>query len=157
MPTFSSDNPFWPVISRPNLEASLQVVFDPVSGVFRPLHTNESIHSGSIGYNNYRTTGVTTGVQTIKDAGGNVFSWNVINPNAVAAYLKAYDITGSVVVGTTTPKYVFQVNASTNLSLRDSELPWNFTGAIKIAATSGYNDNATGQLVTPLLVEGLYY
>lgn len=84
--------------------------------------------------------------QACRTGPGNLHYIHVINPNSVDAYLQLYDLaTGSVTVGTTTPKHSFLIPAgngtdSGGFTENLGDYPIHFDNAITYACTT----SATG-------------
>jgi len=74
--------------------------------------------------------------QQLKATGGNLYKVDVYNSNGTAAFVQMFDaVTGSVTVGTTTPKYVFFIPAGGAASM-DLVVPVSFSTAITYACTT---------------------
>jgi hypothetical protein len=83
----------------------------------------------------------------IKASGGNVYGMHLLNPNAVAIFVKFFNVAaGSVVSGTTVPVHVVMVPAGVGsnhgqVMIAPDAFPlWNFSAAISVLATSVFAD-----------------
>lgn len=92
--------------------------------------------------------------QTMKGSAGNLYFLEVSNPNASDAYIQLFDESGSITVGTTTPKLSFLVPAGdgTKDGAMDKvfTIPIAFANSIKYACTTtatGSTDPTTGLIV----------
>lgn len=118
-------------------------------GDYEPQHSNENgalwvqvTPSSKGGWDSFNatsgdgSTALTSTAQSVKASAGLFGGYYVYNPNATVAYLIVYNTaSGSVTVGTTTPKLVFAIPAGSaaNLELTNGI---TFGTAIVIAATS---------------------
>lgn len=92
--------------------------------------------------------------QACKASQGRLYGYHVQNPNASDAWFQLYDAaTGSVTVGTTTPKLSLIVPANGAIEALFS-VPVEFETAITYAATTGA---ANGTNPTTGLVGNLFY
>lgn len=108
--------------------------------------------SGASTYSNYAATNT---LYAVKAAAGSVTSYTFQNPNATAVYVQFFDLaTGSVTLGTTTPKISIWVPAN---GAWDSEqaTPITFTTAITVAVTT----TATGSTAptSPIIISPIGY
>ena len=98
---------------------------------------------------------------TILAASGYLKQLAVFNPNASLAYIQIYDESGTITVGTTTPKVTFQVPHNDGTSdgefqiILGHELGLPFGKTIKYACTT----TATGDTAvsTGLIVNAVYH
>lgn len=90
------------------------------------------------GLSTSRTVALSNTATAVKASAGNVFGYHIQNPNNSDAYLQFYDAsTGSVVVGTTTPKVTIWVPANGAIDGPTStEYAIAYATAITIAATT---------------------
>lgn len=51
--------------------------------------------------NVYRDDNLRTSAVTVNSEPTDLYGWNIINPNSTAVYIKFYDTTGTVTIGTT--------------------------------------------------------
>jgi hypothetical protein len=91
--------------------------------------------------------GLSTTVQTVAGSAATLTAYYCANPNTAAAYVQIFDISGTVTLGSSTPKWSIRIppnDGAANLSM----LGLAFVNAIKVAATT----TATGSGVptTPL-------
>jgi hypothetical protein len=94
-------------------------------------------------------------VTSVKSSAGNLYGFTLQNPNASAAYVQLFDLaTGSITLGSTTPKLSYWVPANGSYDFPCiSEAKVSFVNAISIAATTtatGSNAPATGLLINLL-------
>jgi len=72
-----------------------------------------TVAGGAIGTTLVEDTALSTSVQTADGSGGTIYQVYIDNSNNSAqVYLKLYDTTGSVTVGTTHPDFIFPCAAS---------------------------------------------
>lgn len=98
--------------------------------------------------------------QSISSTGGYLYSLQVINPNSADAFIQLFDESGSVTVGTTTPKQSYLVPAGDGTldGAKDSVIPTFglvFENSIKYACTTtatGNGDPSTGLVVNAIYV-----
>jgi hypothetical protein len=78
---------------------------------------------------------LSTTPETVKSSDGYVGGWYVFNPNAAAAYIQFFDESGTITLGSTTPKMSIGIpaGAGANVEFRRG-IP--FTNSIKVAATT---------------------
>lgn len=96
-------------------------------------------------------------VQTIKDGPGKLFGLIVQNPNNAAAWIQLFDESGTITVGSTTPKQSYPVpddsGATVGATILIFDNPINFDNSIKYACTTGATngtDPGTGLVVNAL-------
>jgi hypothetical protein len=77
---------------------------------------------------------LTNSAQTIRSSGGGFESFSCYNPNSSVSYVQVFDISGSVTLGTSTPKLSFGIPANQSWGLVDLAIV--FANAIKVAATT---------------------
>lgn len=83
----------------------------------------------------YLNTALSNTAQSVKGSSGILGGAHITNPNDAVAYVQCYDTAGAVVVGTTTPTFVFEIPAMGGYDLWD--IPGiAFTAGLKIAATT---------------------
>jgi hypothetical protein len=80
-------------------------------------------------------TALTNTAQTVRSSGGGFESFSCFNPNSSVSYVQVFDISGSVTVGTSTPKLSYGIGANASWGMTD--LAMVFANAIKVAATTG--------------------
>lgn len=93
------------------------------------------------GCDTYFNAALTNTVVSVKASAGNVYQALSYNSGAAYAFIQVFDVaSGSVTLGTTTPKYVFPVP---NAGVYDTPIPMPITHstAISIAATSTATGN----------------
>lgn len=77
---------------------------------------------------------LTNSAQTVVGSAGILTSYYVYNPNSSVAFVQIYDISGSVTVGTSVPKWSIGIPATSAANLAGLRL--TFANAIKVAATT---------------------
>ncbi len=91
-----------------------------------------------------RITNLTNAAQAIKASAGNLYGWNIINPNTTVVYVKFYNTAAaSVLVGTTAVVLTIMVPASGSIYLEPSCIQQHFTTAIAVACVLNLADNDT--------------
>lgn len=96
-------------------------------------------------------TALTTTVVTVKGSAGQLGGYMIYNPNASAAYVQVFDVSGAVTLGTTRPDMVIAIPATSAANL-DSAAGVAFANAIKIAAaTTDSGSSALGSGLTVTL------
>lgn len=93
------------------------------------------------GCDTYFNAALTNTVVSVKASAGNVYQALAYNSGAAYAFIQVFDVaSGSVTLGTTTPKYFFPVP---NTGVYDTPIPMPITHstAISIAATSTATGN----------------
>ena len=78
--------------------------------------------------------GLSTTVQTVVGSAAKLDSYYCFNPNSSVAYVQIFDISGTVTLGTSTPKWSIGIPATGGANL--SNLNLSFANAIKVAATT---------------------
>lgn len=94
----------------------------------------------------FRASALTNTVQTIKASRGVLQSGQCQNPNSTTVYFQAYDMTGTPVLGTTTPKITLGMLGTSVWTLPDS---FNFASAIKIAVSTAVSGSGTPASTVP--------
>lgn len=87
-----------------------------------------------------RQSAISNAALTVKNGAGHFGGYATIyNPNSSVAYLQVYDESGTITVGTTTPRMTLPIpaGAAANLEIRNRVF---FTNTIKIAATTGFTN-----------------
>lgn len=87
--------------------------------------------------------------QTMKGSAGNLYTLEISNPNDIDCYIQFFDESGSITVGTTTPKQSFLVPANGAMD-KSFVVPIAFANSIKYACTTtatGSTDPTTGLVV----------
>jgi len=93
----------------------------------------------------------------IKASAGNVYGWNIINPNAYAVYVKFYDaLVADTTVGTTAVKATLQIPTSGSAFLKNDGLVYSFATAISVACTKLLVDSDTTAIDTDIYGEIFY-
>lgn len=77
---------------------------------------------------------LSTTVITVNSSAAVLTSYYCYNPNSSAAYVQIFDISGTVTLGTSTPKWSIAIPATSGANLAGLSL--NFANAIKVAATT---------------------
>jgi hypothetical protein len=77
---------------------------------------------------------LTNTATTIRSSGGGWESFSCYNPNSSVSYVQVFDISGSVTLGTSTPKLSYGIPANASWGMTD--LAMVFANAIKVAATT---------------------
>lgn len=91
---------------------------------------------------NVRITNLTNTAQAVKASAGNLYGWNIINPNATAVYVKFYNIAAaSVTVGTSAVALTLMIPAQGSVYLEPSCIQQYFSTAISVACTLNLADN----------------
>jgi hypothetical protein len=79
--------------------------------------------------------GLSTTVQTVDSSAGSLGYYYCYNPNTTVAYIQIFDTSGTVTLGTTTPKLSIGIPGTAG-----GNLEWangvSFANAIKVAATT---------------------
>lgn len=89
----------------------------------------------AIGWDTYLNGALSTTVQTVKASDGRFGGYYFFNPNTDPVYIQIFDVSGTVTLGTTTPKLSFGVPKGGGANLEFLRgIP--FANAIKIAATT---------------------
>lgn len=78
---------------------------------------------------------VTGTVQTVRNSGGWLYGYQILNPGNNTAYVQFFETAGTVTLGTTTPKFSIGNGTLDNIGVM-FPAPIPFSGAIKIAATT---------------------
>ncbi len=110
-----------------------------------PLQTQVSAAtSGGAAYSNLIAPG-TPATQTVKSAAGSVVAIRAFNTSSSVAFLKFFDVSGTITLGTTSANYQFPIPANTagagvviplpELRSHANSIKWAVTGAIS------YTDN----------------
>ena len=125
-----------------------------------PLHfdVNGNLLTSGIAPTVFRSTAVdeTAGV-AVKAAAGDVYGWNLYNPNTYDVFVKFYDTAqGSVVVGTTAIVETVQVPAQGSVVIKQDAPIHTFATAITIAATKLVAD-ADATAITSDVFAQVYY
>lgn len=117
---------------------------------------NDSVSAASIadadvtGVSTLLDTDADNTAQELKGTPGNLYGFELQNPNGTDAWVQMFDAaTGSVTVGTTTPKLTFQV-PTTGINEKVFTAPVSFFTAMTYAATTtatGGTDPTTGLIV----------
>lgn len=92
-----------------------------------------------------RTSTADTNLTTVQQLGGNLRGIIAVNTNAAARYVKFYDSTDAVTVGTTVPAITFALPASGGFVAFPTD-GINFKLGIVMAMTTGATDTDTGAL-----------
>lgn len=110
--------------------------------------------------NVYRDDNLRTSVVTINSEPADLYGWNIINPNAQAVYIKFFDTTGAVIIGTSSVAKTILIPATstvvlgTSTSRGRSQLIINH--GLKMAVTTEMQDSGT--TAPPLAVYAeIYY
>jgi hypothetical protein len=77
---------------------------------------------------------LSTTVQTVRGSAGGFESYQCYNPNSSVAYVQVFDISSTVTLGTSTPKWSIGIAATSSQGLSGLAMP--FANAIKVAATT---------------------
>jgi hypothetical protein len=77
---------------------------------------------------------LSTSVTTIRSSAGGFESYECYNPNSSVAYVQVFDISGTVTLGSSTPKQSIGIPATNRAGLSDLAMP--YSNAIKVAATT---------------------
>ena len=96
---------------------------------------------------------LTNSAQTVKATQGGIGGYYIYNPDSAAAYVQFFDESGTITIGTTTPKMSIGVPAGAAAHIEFAhDIP--FLNSIKVAATT----TATG-LTAPgtSLVANIFY
>lgn len=106
----------------------------------------------------FRSAAVTNTAVSVKASAGQLYGLNLVNLTAAACYVKFFNLAaGSVVVGTTVPTRTFQIPASSSLVIRGNDMPFGFSTAISVLATSVAADTGTQTAATTLPIIDLDY
>lgn len=105
------------------------------------------------GWNVSRHAALTNAPETVKSGQGHFGGYFIYNPNADVAFLHIYDESGTVTVGSTTPKASFGIpgGAGANIEIKRSVPCLN---SIKVAATTTAGGSTAP---TSALVANIYY
>lgn len=111
----------------------------------------------------YRNTALSNTAQQVKTSGGDIYGWNLVNPNATDVYVKLYDgLLSNVSVGTTAPKTIILVPAGAEEGHGLNFLPVSdrpqeeFLDRIVIASVTDLADNSNSAPVSPIYSEVRY-
>jgi hypothetical protein len=128
-----------------------------ISGNLPAFAATPTVNIGVAAISRYRNTALSATKQEIKAAAGDIYGWNLINPNTVDVYVKFYDsAVGGVTVGTTAPAFTLMVpaasTAGSGLFFQDVlVMPQErFTTGITIACVTGIADNSTAAPATAI-------
>jgi hypothetical protein len=141
---------------------------DDDTGLYVHLATALNITSDEVGvgatagqtgglevYSAISTAGV--GGQNLKNAAGRVYGWDITNDSTSAAYVKAYNSSGTATVGTTTPKLRIAVPASGRVSLTPAGPGVAFSAGIAFGYAGAAADNSTAAVAASALITNLFY
>lgn len=106
----------------------------------------------------FRDTAVSNTAVAVKAAAGNVYGWNIINPNGSDVYVKLYDkAAAGVIVGTDVPFKTLQIPANGSVFLEPIHDKLQYCGtAISVACTTGLDDTDATAPGTAVYVEIAY-
>lgn len=108
----------------------------------------------------YRDDNLRTSAVTVDSRPGDLYGWNIINPNSSAVYIKLYDTTDTVTIGTTTVIKTLQVPAMSTVLLGSStargQSQMVYNTGLKMAVTTEMADNGTTAPTLAVYTE-IYY
>ena len=108
----------------------------------------------------YRDDSLRTSVVTIRSEPCDLFGWNIINPNSTAVYIKFYDTTDTVTIGTTSVIKTLLIPAMSTVvfgsSTRCNESQLVVNTALKMAVTTGLSDSDTTAPILNVYAEIFY-
>ncbi len=122
-----------------------------------------TVHAGASpftpGLSTNRQPALTNTAVAVKATAGKLYGYNIFNPGTALAYVHFYDVaSGSVTVGTTTPKLSIALPSNASAFVGDDtgfgDIPVDFTTAITIAAST---TPGGGTAPGTALVTNLYY
>lgn len=97
--------------------------------------------------NVYRDDNLRTSVVTVNSEPADLYGWNIINPNSTAVYIKFYDTTGSVTIGTTTVVKTLLIPGTSTVVLGSSTARGKsqmvVNNGLKMAVTTEMQDSGT--------------
>ena len=110
--------------------------------------------------NVYRDDNLRTSAVTINAAPSDLYGWNIINPNSTAVYIKFYDTTGTVTIGTSTVRKTLLVPAMSTVVMGSStargQSQMVVNTGLKMAVTTEMADSGTTAPVTAVYAEIFY-
>lgn len=112
----------------------------------------------SSGYSTFRNVSVSNSAIDVKGSAGNLFGWNLINPNGAEVFLKLYNATAAnVTVGTTTPIETIRIptNGSALQEINGID-QISFDTALSIAAVTEAGDTGTTAPTTAIIAHLKY-
>lgn len=146
LPTFSTAGAASPnvlsiqgIASGVSVPVSLGASLPAGTNAIGKLTANSGIDIGDVTVNNTSTpvlvNGLSTTVVSVKSSAGFLTGYFVYNPDTVVNYVQIFDVSGTVTLGTTPPKWSIAIppGSGANLSF---DSPLSFSNAIKVAATT---------------------
>jgi len=114
--------------------------------------------SRDVALDNFRATDVDeTSADLIKSGEGNLYGYNVLNPNGSAVFVKFYDVDGGAILGTDNPVFTIQIPASGSVIVGVENLPQlHFDNQLEIAATGAIGDTDTTAITTDVVAHVQY-
>lgn len=107
---------------------------------------------------NFRSTTVDeTSADLIKDGEGNLYGYNLLNPNGSAVFCKFFDVDGGATVGTDDPVFTVQLPANSSVVVGVADLPQlHFTNRLEIAATGAIGDTDSTTITSDVVAHVQY-
>jgi len=110
--------------------------------------------------NVYRDDNLRTSVVTVNSEPADLYGWNIINPNSTAVYIKFYDATGAVTIGTTAVVKTLLIPGTSTVVLGTSTARGKsqmvVNTGLKMAVTTEMQDSGTIAPALAVYVE-IYY
>ena len=121
----------------------------PVSGTVAATESGSwTVTANATGNTPVLENALSTTVQTVASGAATLECYYISNPNASQEYVQIFDISGSVTLGSSTPKWSVAVPAGQAANLCGMHL--SFANAIKVAATT----TATGASAPSTALDG---
>lgn len=132
-------------------QANLAIDEDEVLAHLGATSSNEGV------VDSYRNTGLGKTPVSVKAGPGNLYGWNIINPNDFPVYVKFYNIAvGSVVVGTSDIEKTLFVPSSSHVFQEPNVRQLYFDTEISVACLKGLSDGDTSDPDSPVHFEAKY-
>ena len=110
--------------------------------------------------NVYRDDNLRTSVVTVNSEPTDLYGWNIINPNSTAVYIKFYDTTGTVTIGTTAVVKTLLIPGTSTVVLGTSTARGKsqmvVNSGLKMAVTTEMQDSGTTAPALAVYAE-IYY
>src|SRR5258705_2998640 len=110
--------------------------------------------------NVYRDDNLRTSVVTVNSEPADLYGWNIINPNSTAVYIKFYDTTGIVTIGTTAVVKTLLIPGTSTVVLGTSTARGKsqmvVNTGLKMAVTTEMQDSGTTEPTLAVYSE-IYY
>lgn len=135
---------------------SLNVNLDALSSAIDSVTNHQGASSSVTGVDTYFSSSLGNTATSIKSSGGNFYGWaQLYNPGGSAGFCQMFDLaTGSVTLGTTTPKQSYYVGALGTFSSKDQTVPITHSVAITAAVTATVT--GSGAPASNFVANGLY-